>query len=345
VIKNTNPYTLVFGKTPAQSISRFAEMEEVLSTFENNPPNQQIYMIGGMRGSGKTVFMTEISHELRSRKDWETIELTTSQDMLSALAQALYNENRFVKILKQGAGLSVIGFGVQLNGITEISNPQIAIKEALSKMKKQGKKLLVCIDEVVSNDYMKEFAGIFQILIREDLPLFLLITGLYENIRDLREEKNLTFLYRAPEIRLKPLNLGAVSDNYEKNLSVTHDAAAKMAALTKGYSFAFQVLGYFTFRHEGDYEAAIPEYRQYLEEYVYEKIWTELSGGDKKLLRAIAASKEGKTKEVREISGLKNNEYTPYRDRLIKKMIVNGDEYGTLKITLPLFDEFVLRMM
>lgn len=341
--EKNNPYTLIFGKLPSQTIPRMIETNEVLDAFENTPSTQQIFMINGLRGSGKTVFMTEIAHELRNHDDWETIELSTTRDLLQTLSDTLYNENKFVNILKQGGGFSVMGFGVQINGITEISNPQLAIQEALLRLKEHNKKLLICIDEVVANDYMKEFASVFQILIREDFPLYLLMTGLYENINDLRNEKNLTFLYRAPEIRLKPLNTGTIADNYATTLNIPHDAATEMAALTKGYSFAFQVLGYFTFRHNGNYKDAIPEYRQYLEDYVYEKIWSELSAGDRKLLLAVANSDTGKAKDIKDSIGMKNNEYTPYRNRLIKKMLVDGEEYGYLKLTLPLFDEFIKR--
>ena len=341
MLPKNNPYSLVFGKLPSNNIPRIVEIKEIIDAFENEPPNQQIFMVSGLRGSGKTVFMTELSHTLSERPEWETVELSTAQNLLSALAQALYNDNRFTRIFKQGGGFSIMGFGVQLNGITEISNPQSAIREALSHFEKQNKKLLICIDEVVANDYVKEFASIFQILIREDLPLYLVMTGLYENIRDLQNEKNLTFLYRAPEIRLKPLNLRSIADNYASNLSVSEDDAVRMAKLTKGYSFAFQVLGYFTFRHDGDYREAISEYRQYLEEYVYEKIWSELSNGDRRLLFAIASSDTKKAKDIKEIAGLSNNEYTPYRNRLIKKMLVDGSEYGYLRLTLPLFSDYI----
>ncbi len=36
-----------------------------------------------------------------------------------------------------------------------------------------------------------------------------------------------------------------------------------------------------------------------------------------------------------------NNHFNPYRKRLINKGLVDGKERGKLKITLPLFDEFV----
>lgn len=61
-------------------------------------------------------------------------------------------------------------------------------------MKKSGKRLLVTIDEVTNNDFMKVFAGSFQIFVRQDLPVFLLATGLYENIDELQNEKTLPFI-------------------------------------------------------------------------------------------------------------------------------------------------------
>ncbi len=61
----------------------------------------------------------------------------------------------------------------------------------LETMKKHGKKLLVLADEVVDNQYAREFSSVFQILIRDKLPIFLLMTGLYENIDDLQKDKSL----------------------------------------------------------------------------------------------------------------------------------------------------------
>ncbi len=336
-----NPYTLTFGKEPLQTIPRYTETGEIMDAFLNDPPSQQTFIITGVRGSGKTVLMTEIKKKLQEKPDWETVELSTSQDLLLTLAQTLYNDNHLIKLLKQGGGFSLMGFGVQLNGMIEIQNPTLAIKEALRKLAQKKKKLLICIDEVISNDSMREFASVYQILIREDYPVCLLMTGLYDNINDLRNEKNLTFLYRAPEIRLRSLNMSTMASNYMKNLKVSEADAQKMAALTKGYSFAFQVLGYFTYRYEGRYELALTEYRQYLEEYVYEKIWSELSAEDKKLLKAISESESGKARDIKEALNWSSEKYAPYRDRLIKKMIIDGSEYGHLKLILPLMDAFI----
>lgn len=339
---SVNPYSLTFGKEPKQAISRAAQMIDILENFREDMPSQQIYMISGVRGCGKTVFMTEVAKNLKEQENFIIVELNSSGDLLSDFAAALASEDYLARIFQQASiNLSFFGIGLEVKGSVPITNVQVAISKMLESIKKHKKKVMVCIDEVTATEQMKIFASAFQIFIRQDLPLYLLMTGLYENINSLQNEKNLTFLYRAPKIELKPLNIRTIALNYKKTFKINEDVATKMAKLTKGYSFAFQVLGYFTWSHNGDYELALDEYRQYLEDYVYEKIWYELSGKDKQFLYGVASSRNGKASEIKEILGIANNEYTPYRDRLIKRGILNGNEHGTLMFSLPLFEDYV----
>ncbi|MBR5648214.1 ATP-binding protein [Pseudobutyrivibrio sp.] len=338
-----NPYSLLFGKEPQQTISRAAQMNEIIDSFQADIPSQQIYMITGVRGCGKTVFMTEIAKTLSQDDKWIIVELNSSQDLLSDLAAALASENHLAQLFqKSSINLSFFGIGLEVKGSVPITNIQVAITKMLESIKKNGKRVLICIDEVTSTDAMRAFASAYQIFVRQDLPLFLIMTGLFENINNLQNEKNLTFLYRAPKVELKPLNITTISNNYKKTFSLDAAAGLEMAKMTKGYSFAFQVLGYFTWKENGDYKAALPDYQQYLEDYVYEKIWSELSSGDRKLAYGIAKSETGKASEIKAELSIENNEYTPYRDRLIKRGIIDGSEHGHLKFILPLFEQYVL---
>ena len=115
-----------------------------------------------------------------------------------------------------------------------------------------------------------------------------------------------------------------------------------MAGLTKGYPFAFQVLGYLTWNNDGDYNGVLGEYEQYLTEFVYDKIWSELSQKDRMVAKGIADIKSGKIKEIRETLGMETNEFNPYRKRLIRKGIVSGETRGYVYFTLPLFGEYVV---
>ena len=257
---------------------------------------------------------------------------------------AKLNSNKVCAAIIKSAkiDLSFFGFGVAIEGVPPLTDTETAIITILEKLKKQDKRLLITIDEVTNNDYMKVFAGSFQIFVRQDLPVFLLSTGLYENIDELQNEKNLTFLFRAPKIQLKPLNQQAVMNKYKNIFQIDQDVAKQMAELTRGYPFAFQVLGYLTWNHSGHYEAVLEEYEQYLSEFVYDKIWSELSQKDRIVARGIAETESGKIKEIREHLGMETNEFNPYRKRLMKKGIVSGETRGYVFFTLPLFERYVI---
>lgn len=338
-----NPYTLVFGKEPKELISRNSGINDIICQFDDEDPTQQIYMITGVRGSGKTVFMTTLSHRFREKKDWIVIELNPERDLLEGLAAKLSGENSLAKLFKAAKiNLSFLGFGVEVEGVAPVRDLETAVGKMLEAIKKQKKKVLVTIDEATSTKTMRIFASAFQIYIRQELPIFLILTGLYENIDHLQNEKHLTFLYRAPKMDLKPLNIKTIADNYKMNFHLEDSKALKMAKMTKGYSFAFQVLGYYTWENSGSVEKAKDEFRQYLEDYAYEIIWAGMSRGDRRLAYAIAKSGNGKVSDVRKEIQISTNEFNPYRKRLVRSGIVNGDERGYVKFSLPFFESFVL---
>ena len=65
-----NPFTLTFGRSPLESVDRPVQINEIIENFTADTINQQMFIITGVRGSGKTVMMTEISHKLRENDDW-----------------------------------------------------------------------------------------------------------------------------------------------------------------------------------------------------------------------------------------------------------------------------------
>ena len=82
-------------------------------------------------------------------------------------------------------------------------------------------------------------------------------------------------------------------------------------------------------------------FKQYLEENSYEKIWSELSPKDKEIAIGIARSSSKKVSDIRENLGITNNQFNPYKNRLIKKGLI-GDDFGIAEFTLPLFQDFIL---
>ena len=46
--------------------------------------------------------------------------------------------------------------------------------------------------------------------------------------------------------------------------------------------------------------------------------------------------------EIREELDIETNEFNPYRKRLIKKGIINGEQRGIVEFTLPMFEDYVM---
>lgn len=338
----SNPFTLVFGKSPLESVDRPKQIFEIMEAFTSENINQQMFIITGVRGTGKTVMMSEIAQKLRKKDNWIVLELNPATDLLQSMLSKLYSNKIISSFIRSAKiDLSFFGFGVSIEGVPSITDPETAIIKILEKIKSENKRLLICIDEMSNNEYMKVFAGSFQIFVRQDLPVFLLGTGLYENIDELQNEKNLTFLYRVPKIQLKPLNIVAIANKYKSIFNLNDGQDLAMANLTKGYPFAFQVLGYLTWNNNGDFKTVLNDYKQYLSEFVYDKVWSELSEKDRYVAKGIADTSNHKIIDIRERLQMTTNEFNPYRQRLIKKGIIEGNKRGFVSFVLPLFEEYV----
>lgn len=343
-----NPFTLQFGIEPNQFINRLSPTEKILDTFRAELPATRLFLISGIRGSGKTVLLQTISEELGKSNEWVTVDVSPDMDILKAIAAKLYSRPELKKMfVKAKLDFSAFGLGVKMEGATEFFDLPFALERMIDELARKGLRLLITLDEVVSNNHVKEFAGTFQILMRKKLPVFLLMTGLYENIRQLQNEKTLTFLYRAPMEILSPLNQNAIRRSYAATFQMSSEEAAKLAALTKGYAYAYQVLGYLYWKYNVEEgrsftpEQLLPDYDAYLEEYSYEKIWFELPATEKQIIAYLILSGKLSVSELREKTSLKTYEFSVYRDRLKKKGIVDVSEYGFLSLNLPRFEEIL----
>lgn len=339
-----NPFTLSFGKKPLQYISRLSQTQQILETFQAPVPSNQIFMITGVRGSGKTVMMTNIAHELRADDSWIVIELNPTRDLLQSLAAKIYSlPEMHARFLNARLDFSAFGLGLSVENSAPATDIENVLELMLDQIKESGKRLLITIDEVTCSEYIRIFISSFQIFLRQEQPIFLLMTGLYENLYDLQNDKSLTFLYRAPKLLLEPLNYTAVRNHYMKIFNIDTESASKMTSLTKGYPFAFQVLGYLYWENRStkNIDEILPEYDQYLEEYVYSKIWSELSEQDQRILLSISPDDGLKVKELRTRLQMSSELFSVYRDRLRRKGVIDTHEYGKVSFSLPRFSNFV----
>ena len=159
-----NPFSISFGTLPTQYISRLTQTNQILDTFRAENPSSHVYMITGIRGAGKTVMMTDISEKLRKDKKWIVVEISPERDMLENLAATLYAiPELHTLFLKAKLDFSALGLGVSIENAAPVTDVEVAVSKMLEHITKAGKRLLVTVDEVTNNPFLKVFAASFQI--------------------------------------------------------------------------------------------------------------------------------------------------------------------------------------
>lgn len=348
-----NPFTTTFSKNPENSYILTDELGEVLENFMYEKPSESAYKITGVRGSGKTVNLTKVEEALRTdenqKKGWIVFDINPSRDMLTQFAAMLVKEG-FGRKKTKGKSFSATatvlgtggGFGFSSEDDAILSDVGVEIEEMLQSVKKRGKKILVGIDEVSKTPEMVQFASEYGKWLRADFPVYLVCTGLYENIMEVSNVKNLTFFRRATTIKTEPLNSVRMAEMYRRLLSVEIEEALEMSKITMGYAYAFQELGvlYFRKKKSDTLQDLMPSLKAELFAYSYEKIWEELTEADRFLVKLLTEKKEYKREEVIRLMGEKSGNYSMYRDRLLKRGILMSRQ-AYISFSLPFFAEYV----
>ena len=347
-----NPFTTTFSKIPDYTYIPTEQSQEIIENFSYDNPSESVYKITGVRGSGKTVLLGKVEEEFLSeekqKQGWKVYRLSAGRDILGQLASKLYKDgfskkkNRIKSVSLSATVLGTGGgLGVSETGKEEFFDIGAELDEMLACAKEKGGKILLGIDEVLKNEAMIIFASEFVKWLRAGYPVYLVCTGLYENMEQLSNVKNLTFFRRATTVKTEPLNFIRMSEMYKNCLSIDAKKAQYLATITKGYAYAFQELGVLSFKRKKNenMDSVIGSLKTELFSYSYEKIWEELAEGDKELVRALAGKDEYKRAEVIATMNSPQN-YSVYRDRLRQRGIVTTRQ-GYISLALPFFGEYV----
>lgn len=334
-----NPFNVTFGKEPNELISRKTELEEIYNSLSLGISNDEVFIISGVRGSGKTVAMTTIGDFYREKEDWIVVDLNPEYDLLEQLASKIIDEGRLRKLfLKVEFNFSFKGFGFSLTGDEPIQNISSLLRKELEYLQKKEIKLLITIDEISATQYSKIFVHEFQLFLRSKYNVYLVMAGLYRNVASFVKEKSVTFLYRAPKIFLKELNLMAISNSYKKIFNLNEEESLKLAKFTKGYAYAYQLLGDILFT-SGDYslsEKNVSKFDELIYERAYSIIYDELTPKEKQIL---IASLENNTNEyIIEKAKISKSQLSNYKKILVKKGVIEDDR-NSITFRLPRFKE------
>lgn len=340
--EKNNPFNISFGEEPKELIRRNNEFNEIIETFNSVTPISKALIISGPRGAGKTVLLAQVKKYFESKDDWITVDLNPFTNMLEELASKLYDKGKLKKLfLSHEFNFSFHGISFSLTGDNPVSNVNTLIEIMLKYLKNKNKKTLVCIDDIATNENVKAFIYSFQSFLRDEYNIFLLMTGLFENICELENAKNLTFLLRTPKIFLKGLNSRAITLSYENIFNLQTEDALKLTKITNGYAYGYQLLGNLLFKNNTTKinKKILSDYDLLLEDNVYAKIWSFLSKKEKEICFAIC--KTSKVALIISYANITNSSLQVYKKRMEKQGIIDTSSRGSISFTLPRFKEFV----
>ncbi len=345
-MQTRNPFNPTFGNVPPIFLDKQNIIRDLVDEIQHGYP--QPFFITGVRGSGKTSFLTRVSQILKQDPHCYCVNLINEEGILTNLAQKLYRQHgsKLSKIFNVFESVKVGAITLSRN--KEVYNVEEMLLELLQSIKKQGKYVVITIDEVNDSKPIRAFAQQYNDLKREDFPIFAIMTGLPDLVLDLQNNDRLTFLLRSRKIVMQPLNNqdmeNAYQDVFDDNFAVAH----KMANLTKGYSYAFQLLGdiYFRYLQRNQLTPSVANLDKILEQYqitlfnnAYQKIFAGISDVDRKYLVTILDYP--KLTDTAKVMHKSVSYISQYRKRMLDRNIIKPSTYGKVQYTLPLFDQFI----
>jgi len=140
----------------------------------------------------------------------------------------------------------------------------------------------------------------------------------------------------------------------EVGIKFTKEAVNEIFRLTEGYPYFLQEWGYQVWNRADKspinlqmIQDTTPEVILRLDENFFRVRFDRLTPSEKNYLRAMAelGSKPHRTSKIATVLGVKLSSLGPVRAKLIKKGMIYSPTHGDMAFTVPLFDEFMRRIM
>lgn len=359
-----NPFTPTFGIVPAYLAGRQNILNDMSQAFEDGPgnPNLSTALIGA-RGTGKTALLSCIAEKAQNN-GWIVANVMAGNGMLEDILQRTMESSAHLVAPEKESHLSGISIG-QLFGVEWIRNAaaeanwRTRMNALFAKLSEYDAGLLITVDEVrVDLDEMVQLAATYQLFVREGKKVALVMAGLPNNVADLLENKDVSFLRRSQQRylgRISDVDIEAAFERTVQDAGKTIDAEALERAVNaiKGFPYMMQLVGYRTWEASGNETlitapAAQKGIRRAQDELTSGMLTTthrELSPGDKRFLAAMLKD-EGSSRgsDIAQRLGKGTNYVSTYKRRMLKQGIIEELPDGTFEICIPFFRDYLLKL-
>ena len=355
-----SPFNPQFGKKPVSFVGRYDVVDGLIREYHDLSAPERVSIISGVRGSGKTSILSDISSILEKTEDWLVVNVATTEKLLENLLGILMHKmslklhSRLPNINRVTVGTPFISVELGKSQTRDLAAFYPQLLSAMEEAKSHDLKVIFVIDEVNSTGEMREFVSTYQLLIRENYDIVLLMAGLPHFVDAMLNDKVLTFLRRAHQIFLSFIEPYMMKLEYDKTFRAagrefTEEALELAYISTGGYPYLYQLIGYFLWR-SGDKEISLPTVEEAIEkskgmlyQNVYSIIYSELSRVEQQFLHAMAFDeKVTEIQKVRQRMKKSSAYVNNYREKLLKMGLIQSASHGNVRFSLPFFRDYLM---
>lgn len=252
-MRKVNPFKPTAGAEPPILAGRDAVLDDFeIGLEEGVGAPGRLMRITGPRGSGKTVFLTELGDIARQR-GWRVADVTAAEHLPQLICRRLEKADSVDYSVE--LDLMVVKAKAQKDEPQGPEDIYEALDRVAGKLAEKGKGLHVTIDEIqdASAGDVREIAAAIQHLIREHCNIAFVFAGLTAGVMNLLGEDGPTFLRRAYLEELDTIPVSEVETTlgatFEKNgVLIDEDVLATAADSTAGYAYLIQLVSYNVWR-------------------------------------------------------------------------------------------------
>ena len=256
--RSTNPFTPTFGSMPYALAGRTELIDDVIGGLANRPgdPNRSTIFIGP-RGSGKTVLLRTIAEEA-SAQGWVCVSVSARKGLHRELFDGIAQVAHHLLVSKPSTtitGVQVGPLGLQRELLLdEQQSDRFRLQAIVEDLNAQDIGLLVTIDELDPTcEELIDFIDTYQHLVTEGRDVALLMAGLPSKVSTLLLDESVSFIRRAFQRRLDPINRYEVEEALFATITgndkqIDQEALSFAAEATQGFAFAIQLVGYYLWR-------------------------------------------------------------------------------------------------
>jgi len=342
-------------------------------------------MLIGLRGVGKTVLLKYLAESARRERIVPVIvEIRDAESGMEELSLRLKEAlstidfgcrlkesvNYAFSVLRnfvKTVSINIGEFGLSVEtvpGVASSGNLEFDFSEVLLACAHAAKDadtaLGLYIDEF-QNLNIQAMRGVIVALHRaaqEALPLFLVGSGL-PSIKSL-VGKSKTYAERMfnyaeiSALSLEDVDAAITIPLNENGVSISHQAISSIYGYTKGYPYFLQEFGYQVWLNAAvereiapeDIDQIAPAVQHRLDGNFFDVRFDRVSNAERQFLRAMADGTDGvEISDLAKSLGRTVGALSPMRASLIRKGMLYSPSYGRIAYTVPMFGEYMKRVM